>query len=220
MTLEDFRPQIRGQVRRSVAAKLPWRRPVRDDLGAGKLLCFDQSLSRTGFVALECGVGLAELRVHQALTLRGHAPEGAVGRDKDLGEFLDLHRQFVELLLPYAGTDWQVLHEATPLGRGLINPESSLLAAAAVQVSAVNLGLAVLKPIDPKHHRTLIAGRMSFREPGEGQVSPAEGKRRFHVELVKTAESVGLSLALVTNESRRDALAVGLAELIDRRRLP
>lgn len=222
MTLEDFRPGVRAQTRRAVARKLPWRRPVRDDLGLGKLLVFDQSLSKTGFVAMSHDGTPAGLLVHDAQTLRGRAPDGTSGREKDYGEYRDLLRQLLVLLLPYSADGhkalegWQVLHEMPPLGSSMRSPESSLLAAAAVEAAAMSLGLNLLPQMPVITHRTRVAGRNSFREPGEREISSGENKRRYHVEVVLTAESVGLPMGLVKNDGQRDAVALGMAELIGR----
>lgn len=216
--LGDFRPDVtRGPHQ---PGKVEWTPPTREDLGVGRILAVDQSLSRTGLVALEHDG--TELWVSVSRTLRGVA-RGATGREKDLGEFTDLYAQFIDLLTPLAAnttwSSWEVVHETPPLGNGMRNAESSLLAAAALRAAVHLLGMPLLPSIAPVTHRTRMAGRTTFRGPGEGQITSQEGKRRYHEYLARTAASVGLDTRLVTNEGQRDALAIGLTELVTRRAL-
>jgi hypothetical protein len=215
--LEDFRPGIRKQVRASAKKTETWVRPGRESVGVGRVLAFDQSLGATGFVAIQHVDGVLEVR--QALTLRGVAAQDLSSHAKTLAEFLDLEHKLVETLLPYvvSGQSWEVAYEAPPMDTaGMRRSESSLLAAAALISAARAVDLPVLPYVAAQHHRKVIAGRTTFKQPGEITLTPIQAKARYHADLRATAESVGLDMHLVTNEGQRDATAIGLTVLLDR----
>lgn len=197
--LDDFRPGARPQRK----VKQPWQPPTRAQLGYGRVICFDPSLTATGVVDLEHTPD--RLIVHGAWTLRGEAPSDYVGREREMREGLILRARIVDLLIT-CGSDVTVLTELPPIGGGRIKaPESALLGCQAVHVAALDANVPMGPGYYPQRHRFLTCGQAQIK------------KEKHHPLLMAWAAGLGIEgLAKVSNEHRRDGLSVGLAHLIER----
>lgn len=197
--LDDFRPGVRPQRK----VKQPWQPPTRAQLGHGRVICFDPSLTATGVVDLEHTPD--RLVVHGAWTLRGDAPDGCVGREREMHEALILRARIVDLLITYEG-EVTVLAEAPPIGGGRIKaPESAMLGCLAVHVAAMDASVPMGPMYYPQRHRALTCGQSQVK------------KERHHPLLMAWAAGLGIEgLEKVSNEHRRDSLSVGLAHMIER----
>jgi hypothetical protein len=198
--LDDFRPGVRPQRK---AAKQPWQPPTRPQLGLGRMVCFDPSLSATGVVDLEHTPD--RLVVHGAWTLRGEAPSGYTGREREMREGLILRARIVDLLITY-DSGVTALTEAPPIGGGRIKaPESAMLGCLAVHVAALDANVPMGPMYYPQRHRALTCGQALIK------------KEKHHPLLMELAAELAIEgLEKVSNEHRRDALSVGLAFLIER----
>lgn len=204
-TLADFRPGASGSPATKAAAKRKtWVTPTRAEMPFGHLVCADQTLTAAGVVWLihdERG-----LLVHRALRLRGGADEAATGWEKNLQQAESLRQQFRVAFDAASGWPWELVHEAPPSGGGKMrNPESSVLASAALRAAAIDAGVRVRPMIQPQSWKRLLFG------PDHAGVD----KPTINRLIVSLAIDLGIEgLSRITNEAHRDALGVGLGELL------
>lgn len=188
------------------------RRLQRDDLGFGTVLAFDQSLGTptsggTGWVMVvrnHPGV----LRVWDAGMFKGldtgtvRGPEMSVQRGLGLYQSLDL--AMIQSWSMLRNSAFEVVYETPPVGGGMARPESSLMAALAIQIWAANNGLDTMM---------LPAQRAKILICGNGNAT----KREAHAALAECKGWIMDYDRFITNEAHRDALLLALTWLARRR---
>jgi Holliday junction resolvasome RuvABC endonuclease subunit len=164
---------------------LPWA-PVRRE----RLLCFDQTLAKTGWVLLDTA--------DRALLATGMltTPPLDTGDEGNFVRMLDLNKQMRAvmgrtLVGPYAVA---VVHEMPPIG-AYSRPESSLLAGAALRFAAESLGLPVTM-INSRAAKKRLTGNANAKK--SELAAPIE--ELFHLRLAPKP----------WNHDVRDAAAIGI----------
>jgi hypothetical protein len=180
-----------------------WQPLVADDLGYGIVIAFDQTLSKTaGMCVHREGPGVVVRGVRQ---FAGHTD--ACGDEGSLQKGVTLYHRFIEFLMSMKGhhPDEQitVVHEAPPVGGGVVmRPESALLAAQALRIAADRLDIPVAPMVSPQQHKKAICGNARADKP------------EAHAALARLAETLPiLGYEQVTNADKRDALCIGLTYL-------
>jgi len=206
-TLDQFRPDntVSPAARKAAKRRPEWTAPTRADLGQGCILAFDPSLGATGFVALEHTQGL--LRVVDAQTIKGDAPEMCTGWERVFQQALTLGAKLRSLLEPYSRLSWSVVHESPPVGGGKIKSiESTVLAGQSLRFATECLGFAMMPMVSSVQHKYATVGRSHLDKP-------------THHQLLKPIlEALALdNLSYITNEAKRDAISVALTELMRRK---
>lgn len=196
-TLDEFRPGVR---RKPTPKKPVWEPLTRDHLAHAQLLCFDPSLSATGFVALTHNAD--GLVVVTAAQMAGVVPDGLTGWEQDMAMAESLEDQLEGLAARYSCHEWQVVTETPPLGGGKINPTSSSIACKTIRSVFRRRRFPLLPMVGAQSHRKANVG------------DPKLTKVAYHRLLAPVLdELLTQGRALITNESKRDAVAVGLAAL-------
>lgn len=180
-----------------------WRPLTIDDLGYGIVICFDQSLTKTaGMCVHREGSAVAVRGVKQ---FAGHTD--ACGDEGNFQKGTTIYHRFIEFLMSMKGhhRDEQitVVHEAPPVGGGVVmRPESSLLAAQALRIAADRLDIPVAPMVSPAQHKKAICGNARADKP------------EAHAALAQLALSLPIrGYECVTNADKRDALCIGLTYL-------
>lgn len=195
--------------RRLQKVKDVWVPPARADFRPGLVLAFDQSLAATGFVVLEGRLNKndrVELSILESEVLKTtDSAEGKGGHAENLRRARDQYHAYSTLLRSFAvhRAHATVAHEAPPDGGGrIMRPESSLLAALALEIAAEEAGFREGVAVASATHRKLVCGR--------GNVT----KKVAHTGLAMWAPALvsGYSRR-ITNEALRDGLSVALAAL-------
>lgn len=207
-TLDQFRPGApQAPATKAEAKKRPdWEPPDLATLSFGQLLCFDPSLSATGFVALvhdQSGMVVTDAR-----TMKGTAPDGFTGWEAAMSQVEDLEDQFTALATRYNRYEWEIAIEQPPMGGGKIAaPESALLVCKTVRSVFRRLGFLLLPMVSPQSHKRTTVNR------------PNAKKAEHHKLLRPMLEALPLGgLDKITNEAKRDAISVGITALRRRTR--
>lgn len=184
----------------------PWRAPVMEDFaahaGKTRILAVDQSLSATGMVWL--AVGTKELTVYEAWTFRSEAHEDADGHEENLQRAMHLGTQIERVIWEIHRNVAHIVHEGPPVGGGkILRPESSLLAALALRQAAARWEVPVTSMVQPQTHRRVICGNQRAT------------KKEEHEALAQLAATLPIQdYDKITNEATRDALCVGITQLL------
>jgi Holliday junction resolvasome RuvABC endonuclease subunit len=97
----------------------------------------------------------------------------------------------------YGHTMVEAVHEAPPVGSGMLRKESSILAGYNFEQVAEEMGVIGAPLVTPHAHKFLICG------------NGRAGKKEHHEALKKLMTSI-FDAKLITNEALRDALSIGL----------
>lgn len=174
------------------ASKVGWR-PLRlDDLGLGKVLFFDQSLTATGWVKVVSGDG--EVRVVAAGQIKDEYKDRARGVETDLRRAVTVFEHSVILIDSAVRDGYSVAHESPPhAGNVKGGGTSSLSSAVAVRSAAALVGVDI-EMLGAQPAKTLICGSPKAKKP--------EAHSALKTHCFPWIENSGLA----TNEATRDAL--------------
>jgi hypothetical protein len=186
------------------SARQEWRPPRVEDLSFDIVIAFDQTLSATaGMCAHREGEGFAVRGVEMI-----SGTSEATGNEGNLQKGVDLCRKFDFFLRKmqshHPDEPITVVHEAPPIGGGVIrHPESALLAAQVLRIACSGLGIPVAPMVTSSTHKKAVCGN--------GQATKAEA----HQGLTLLADSWPISgFRQVSNGDKRDALCVAIAHLL------
>lgn len=168
------------------------------DLPNCRVIACDPSLGATGLVFIEVHEG--EVYVLGAETV-GTTKTDKVGWEDT---FLRAH-QLKTALWPileswvhdFGGGLATAVHEAPPVGSGMLRKESSILAGYDFEQLAEQLGVTNGALVTPMAHKFLICGN-------------GRAKKKEHHEALKILMKTILDSSCVTNEATRDALSIAL----------
>lgn len=200
---------------RKPAPKDTWRPPVPEDLSGDIVIAFDQTLSATAAMCVHLDPH-GQLVVNGPQMFAGSAPSSLGGTEADLSgteadlcKGVSIYHQFVTYLgkmrAMHRGDPITVVHEAPPVGGGVIRrPESSLLAAQALRIAADHLEIPVAPMVTSQAHKKAICG------------DAKADKRDAHTALAQLAADWPIRdyERYVTNADKRDALCVGITHLL------
>lgn len=178
----------------TVKAKADWQPLTLDDLGLGKILFFDQSLTASGWVKVTrdergCRVDAAgvikEVKEHDAMKR---------GVERDLSRGVTVFEVAFMLIENAISDDYEVAHESPPhAGNVTGGGTSSLMAAQAVRCAAA-LAQTPIEALGAQPAKTLVCGSSKAKKP--------EAHAALKAHCFPWIEGVDM----VTNEATRDAL--------------
>lgn len=206
LDLDQFRPDAEASpaARKSKPA---WAPPTLGHFRPGMLLCFDQSLSATGFVVLSREVG--RITIHESRTLRTRRPDSDESKEGPAEWLLrakTLRSLMYDALYPFSiapQSGWAVVNEAPPTGGNKLDrPESSLMAATVLHMVVADLGLPMLPMVGVYTHKRLTCGVHNAK------------KKDHHAVLNTYCPNLVHGWSKVTNPDERDSASVGLAALL------
>jgi hypothetical protein len=181
-----------------------WIPPTAADFYPGRVIGIDQSLAACGVVALVCdeyGPMVVEAVVLKTASV-------AVGSEDSLQRAVALGAMLRVLLGGYSRAEWAVAHEAPPLGGrgvsdrlGTLRPESSWLSALALRMTLQESGHELRPMVDGIRWKKIVSGNGHSK------------KAAAHKLMATWAPQVVGNMDKITNEPKRDALAVALATL-------
>jgi hypothetical protein len=195
MNLEDLK-QFRDPAQKP--RKGAWSPPRADDFAYRNLIAFDPSLRATGVVAVSStpqGIIIREAHQFPNPNVGDYS-----GNEESFRKAMELSRNVTQWRLN-CETDisgWAFVHEAPPIGGGRIrHPESILLSSLAVRSSM--WGHECMPMVTAAAHKKYICGNAKA------------DKVEQHAELKAIADFLDFQgFGLITNEAKRDALAIAL----------
>jgi Holliday junction resolvasome RuvABC endonuclease subunit len=182
--------------------KTGWQPLTLDDLGLGRVLFFDQSLTAAGWVTVvrdEAGIW-----VTGAGTIRGKHEDLKRGMERDLRRSVDVFERAYVLISDAVSRRFSVAHESPPPTSVVGAGASSAQAAVAVRCAAA-LAQTPIEMLGAQPAKTLVCGN-----------SKAD-KQEAHAALKVHCFPWIQGVEAVTNEATRDALMGALLWLRRRR---
>lgn len=174
-----------------------WQPVTHQDLAPGMVLAFDQSLSSTGWVVLVVDSTGTEIRECGTLKNEGDPLKGSA---RSLARFSEMIPEVTRVLI--VNSCATVVHENPPAASSVSRPESSLLAAAAIHAACAERGNAP-HSVQAQHAKKVVTGNGNARKPDVASAVKALTWIRG-VDRLK-------------NEHQRDALAIALTFLVDKK---
>lgn len=164
----------------------------------GRIIACDPSLAATGLVFIEVHDG--EVYVLGAETV-GTTKTDKVGWEDTFLRAHSLKQALSSVLEPwvhdFGGGMATAVHEAPPVGSGMLRKESSILAGYNFEQIAEQLGVVADPLVTPMAHKYLICG------------NGRAGKKEHHEALKRLMQSI-FDSKTITNEALRDALSIAL----------
>lgn len=157
----------------------------------GRILAFDQSLSATGWVMLDCAGGRLTIQAVGMITT-GSSNKGTLGSLERADEIGDKAERIIESAVPD-----MIAHETPPSGGGrLMRPEASLMAAVAIRRAAARF---MVQHISMQHAQS-----------GKARFTGQRGADKKDVHAVLRSMLPEIEGFKPNNDNTRDALIVGV----------